>query len=210
MKTKDRILATALRLFNEYGISDVTLRQIALAMSISQGNLNYHFKLKSDLISALYYQLVHEMDGEMNKLAREQPLLPLLYSSSYISMKTLYKYRFLMMDLYKILSADPALKEHYFELQAIRKQQYIVLFTQMEHQGLLRKEELEGEYERLYTRMNILGDNWINASLFFDGENPSMITYYHTLLFEVIYPYLTLEGKARYKECVTNSDRTLE
>lgn len=64
--------------------------------------------------------------------------------------------------------------------------------------GRMRKEELKNEYERLYERMNILGDNWINsANLFFQGSS-SKVTHYHSLLFEVIYPYLTQIGKEQY------------
>lgn len=198
MKTKERILCEALELFNKKGVKEVTLRQLALALNISQGNLNYHFKHKGDIVSALYFQLVDEMDKEMEKLVKELPVLSLLYESSYISMKTLFKYKFLMRDLYSILNSDDNLKTHYVELQTLRKQQYLFLFNNMLEQGLLRKEEMEGEYVRLYTRMNILGDNWINASLLHVDEKISVVDYYHQILFEVLYPYLTKKGKDLY------------
>jgi len=199
MKTKERILAKALELFNSEGLKEVTLRKIAVALEMSQGNLNYHFKTKSELIAALYFDLVAHMDREMEKIAQDQALLPLIFESSWVSMKTLYDYRFITKDLYAVLDADPDLKKHYLGLQGLRKQQYMQLFSHMIQQGLMRPEEFEGEYLGLYERMNILGDNWINASILFKGKDQAVVKHYHRLLFEMVYPYLTEEGKKGYK-----------
>lgn len=202
MKTKERILATALELFNSEGLKEVTLRRIAGEMGISQGNLNYHYKAKADIVSALYYQLVDRMNLEMEKITQEQPILLFLYQSSLISMKTLFEYQFITKDLYTVLATDDQLKEHYLGLQEIRKTQFLLLFQNMITTGLLRNEEFEGEYDRLYKRMNILGDNWINAATLFEDKKPSSVEYYHQLLFEVMYPYLTEKGKEEYHQVV--------
>ena len=60
MNTKERILARAKGLFNEKGVQTTTLRQIASALGMSQGNLNYHLKTKQDKISRLYLDLAEE------------------------------------------------------------------------------------------------------------------------------------------------------
>lgn len=198
MKTRERILLKALQLFNQEGLKEVTLRKIAGTLEISQGNLNYHFRTKAEIVSQLYFRLVEKMDNEMDKITREQPILSFLSKRSLISMEILYEYRFITRDLYKVLTADPGLKQHYLQLQKMRNQQYLFLFQNMIAEGLMRHEELEGEYDRLYERMNILGDNWINAADFFGSDDTSKIAYYHALLFEVIYPYLTEKGKEQY------------
>ncbi len=200
MKTKEKILSTALDLFNTEGLQKVTLRKIAGSMGISQGNLNYHYKTKGDIVAALYYQLVEEMDQEMKKVVKEQPVMSFLFESSLTSMRTLYAYRFISKDLYHVLQAEVELTKHYLKLQKLRRQQYLTLFHHMISEGLLRSEDFEGEYERLYERMNILGDNWINAAIFFAPKGQSMVEYYHKLLFEVIYPYLTKKGKKEFCE----------
>lgn len=202
MKTKHRILSTALELFNSEGLKEVTLRKIACAIGISQGNLNYHFKTKGDIVSVLYYQLVDKMNREIDRIVREQPIISFLSESSLISMKILYEYRFITKDLYSVLDADEGLKAHYVELQKQRKQQYSFLFQNMIVEGLIRDEELEDEYDRLYERMNILGDNWINAASLFNLGNAPKVEYYHSLLFEMMYPYLTEYGKTQYIEQV--------
>lgn len=200
MNTKQKILKKALELFNSDGVKEVTLRRIASSLEISQGNLNYHFKTKNNIISALYFELVSKLDTEMSKILVEQPIISFLYESSLVSMNIMYHYRFITKDLYKVLQADEKLKRHYMELQKLRKSQYDYLFQKMVHEELLREEELHEEYSRLYQRMNILGDNWVYAADLASSSHQSNVKYYHALLFEVIYPYLTEKGKKQFHE----------
>lgn len=53
MKTKDRIVATALSLFNEQGYGAVTTAVLAQACGIAEGNLWYHFKTRMALLDAI-------------------------------------------------------------------------------------------------------------------------------------------------------------
>ena len=63
-RTAERILATALDLFNRYGEPNVATTLIASAMGISPGNLFYHFPAKELLVNALfddYQQEIHQL-----------------------------------------------------------------------------------------------------------------------------------------------------
>ena len=53
MKTRDRIIEQARRLFNEQGYGTVTTAALAGACGIAEGNLWYHFKTKRALLDAL-------------------------------------------------------------------------------------------------------------------------------------------------------------
>lgn len=51
--TRQEILETAKKLFNEHGYNGVSLRDISGAMGISKGNLTYHFSKKEEIMEAL-------------------------------------------------------------------------------------------------------------------------------------------------------------
>ncbi|NND05287.1 MAG: TetR/AcrR family transcriptional regulator [Saprospiraceae bacterium] len=53
MATREKILVTALQLFNEKGYVKVGVREIARALQMSPGNLSYHFPKKEDLLFEL-------------------------------------------------------------------------------------------------------------------------------------------------------------
>ena len=96
--TKEAILSAALELFNLDGLSKVTLRTIANKMGISQGNLNYHFKKRDDIIETLYFQLVSRIDETMLKKQSKMVGLQSLLSLSSPIMESFYDYRFFLLD----------------------------------------------------------------------------------------------------------------
>ncbi|WP_333969859.1 TetR/AcrR family transcriptional regulator [Alteromonas mediterranea] len=67
MKTAQKILLTALTLFNEHGENTVTSVDIALELDISPGNLYYHFKGKDSLVSALMKMHEQQMQKVLNR-----------------------------------------------------------------------------------------------------------------------------------------------
>src|SRR5436309_8608324 len=58
MKTKERIVETAIRLFNEQGTGAVSTNHIAQALSMSPGNLYYHFRNKEEIIRAILERMM--------------------------------------------------------------------------------------------------------------------------------------------------------
>ena len=53
-RTAERILETALEMFNRFGEPNVSTTAISTEMGISPGNLYYHYPAKDELVNALF------------------------------------------------------------------------------------------------------------------------------------------------------------
>ncbi len=195
MKTKDRILHTSLKLFNERGLSQVTLRTIAKEMGISQGNLNYHFKKRQDIIKALYLQLVERMDKIFSDLLEMELGLSLIFQSNAAMIDAFLEFKFFMLDFVQIMRENKEIHQHYLQLQIVRKQQFEGIVMLLQKQGHIRSEEFDGEYSNLQKRMSIVGDFWISSAEILDTDHRDQALRYANILSEFIYPYLTTKGK---------------
>ncbi|WP_458626741.1 TetR/AcrR family transcriptional regulator [Winogradskyella sp. PC D3.3] len=204
-KTKDIILENSLELFNSLGLSKVTLRTIANKMEISQGNLNYHFKKREDIIEALYFKLVQSIDSSMSSMQEFKNPLKALFSISQTMMNNFYEYRFFLLDFVQIMRENKKIKIHYSKLITEREQQFSMLFNLLIENDLIREEILPNEYKNLYKRLQLLSDFWISDAEIFHSElTKKSISKYSVILMQSIFPYLTLKGQNEYKLIVSD------
>jgi AcrR family transcriptional regulator len=198
--TKSKILATALDLFNELGLAKVTLRSIANKMGISQGNLCYHFKKREDILESLYHQLVDLMNAVVQQAGMSLPTLSSSFQSSKKMMQHFYDYRFFMLDFVQIVRENETIRQHYKALSVLRKQQFLGMFELWVHEGLMRGEEFEGEFDNLYLRSSILGDFWLSSAVIQQELTVNLVAKYNHIIFQNLYPYLSPKGKKQFQE----------
>ena len=198
--TKSKILATALKLFNDLGLAKVTLRNIATKMGISQGNLCYHFKKREDILEALYHQLVALMDEVVHQAGMSLPTLSSSFQTSKKMMQHFYEYRFFMLDFVQIMRENESIHQHYKALSVLRQQQFLGMFELWTHEGLMRPEEFEGEFDNLYIRSSILGDFWLSSAMIQQELTLDLVGKYNHIVFQNLYPYLTPKGKKQFQE----------
>lgn len=200
MKTKDRILVTALSLFNQQGIAKVKLRTIAQEMGISQGNLNYHFKQRATIIEALYFQLVANIDQSISEIQLDQLNLKLMFDLQKVILNNFYNYRFFLLDFVHITRDHPKIRKHYLELSKQRQAQFTSLMAVLVAQKIMRAEQLPNEYQNLYIRFQILGDFWISSAEVSNSKiTKKIIATYQEIIAQSIYPYLTAKGRKAYQ-----------
>lgn len=162
MTTKEKILDTARTLFNEQGIRSTTTRHIATSMSISPGNLHYHFKHTEDVVIALFEQLKKKYDKmmeEVQELSLTQlddlvPVFDILYDQ-------INNYRFLFIHFVEISSWIPEIKKDYQQLLLQREEQFKNWLDALTKQGVIvnfADKTREGIIKKLF----IVGDFWIS------------------------------------------------
>jgi len=199
--TKKKILISSRELLNKKGLSAVSQRTIAEYLKISPGNLTYHFKKRSDIIEALYFELVAKMDEAIANISVSENLLEGLYAMTKIMMKQFYEYRFLFLDFIQIMRENQSIKEHYMGLLALREQQFTMLFQMLVEQELMHEESLANEHSFLLKRMTIVGDFWLASAAFTREKiNKDDIYIYLEMSCLAIYPYLTATGKEQYRK----------
>ena len=200
-KKKLLLLKNAQQLFNLYGVSEVSLRQIAAEVGISHSNLIYHFPSKNDLIIALHRQLMEKAIALNQQIQTASHSLEGLYQSTQIGFTILYEYRFLMIDLPHILRDNKILHNTFLDLEKVRADMYSIEIQKAVDQNLMRQELYQGEYTGLIERIKIFSDAWIASSAIYDSpENNNIIEKYVKLFMGFFYPHLTDEGRSVFDE----------
>jgi AcrR family transcriptional regulator len=116
-RTAERILETALDLFNRFGEPNVSTTLISAELNISPGNLYYHYPAKDELINSLFDRYERALS---ELLAASDSVRDV--EDAWFFMHTLFEliwqYRFLYRDLNDLLSKNRRLETHF---QAILK-----------------------------------------------------------------------------------------
>lgn len=117
MKTRDKIIETALQLFNEQGTKGVTTNHIAAGVGISPGNLYYHFRNKEDIIRAIFEQMdAYGLEQYQMILAKFQPGSLETMEQTFVMIQSYnWRYRFFKRELTSLILNDPLLKERFLE-----------------------------------------------------------------------------------------------
>jgi hypothetical protein len=105
-----------------------------------------------------------------------------------------------MLDFVQIMRENQSIHQHYKALSILRKQQFLGMFELWTHEGLMRTEEFEGEFDNLYLRSSILGDFWLSSAMIQEELKADLVDKYNHIIFQNLYPYLTPKGKKQFQE----------
>lgn len=201
-KTPEKILLSAIQLFNKRGVSNVRLQDIAKEAGISAGNLSYHYKLKKDLMKAIleYMQIKFEESSKVN--------MALVEKDDYITLITNYLnfqigYRFFYRDILEIISLVPEAKD-IFE----RRIQQVLNFTKNGMylaigKGIVLPEPHEGHYDFFAKNAWAILNSWLAEREVLGKEKVSLELVLRAV-WEFHYPYLTEKGKALFGDFTIN------
>jgi AcrR family transcriptional regulator len=109
-RTRDRIVAESLALFNAKGIGHVTTAEIAAVSRMREGNLQYHFPRKSHLVEAVFAAFAAEAEAVAGRLPEDfsRPDALLAYQRSWFEL--IWRYRCMYRDGIAMVEIAPELR----------------------------------------------------------------------------------------------------
>jgi AcrR family transcriptional regulator len=199
VSTKEKIVKTALNVFNRRGTELVTVRELAQEVGISHGNLCYHFPTTDDIVRHLYYALVAELDAEIQSMQGQTQNPAEIFKGTRALFELLYKYRFIMINFVDFMRRMPDINKHFRKLQQRRREEFKQLFGMLGSAGLMRPELYPGFFDDLNLNMSILGDFWIShAEIHFTGKEKDKLDFYYRVTSSFFLPTLTEKGLALF------------
>jgi len=160
MKTRDRILQTSLRLFNECGEPRVTTNHIADEMDISPGNLYYHFRNKDEIIALLFQQFERRMEAALQAPERRVPDLEDMWLYLHLVFESIWEYRFLYRDLDNILNRNKKLRTHFRRILERKTNTAATICKGLTEAGVMRA--TPDEIAALAQNIAVVATYWLN------------------------------------------------
>jgi AcrR family transcriptional regulator len=201
IKTKDKILFEAIKLYNEQGIQNVTSRHIASKMGISHGNLDYHYNTKEDIILAIYDKMRSEMTESYGSRKEGASAIEQFHILIQQLEEFQYKYRFFNLDVLEVTRSFPSISELIQETFIKRKKTTIQLFQEFISSGFMVEME-ESELERLEHIIRMIITFWLSQrevmSSYKFSEMGSMVK----SIWTIINPHLTDLGIEEYEKAI--------
>jgi AcrR family transcriptional regulator len=148
LTTKQKILESAIRLFNWDDVANVRLQQIADETGISVGNLAYHFKNKEAIVTAVYEGLFEEFAQILSTYMSSPKLTDFDFQMEQYH-RFFTKYKFYLIDLFEIERSHPLIMARWRECVSKMQLQIRKRLDYNVQRGILHPEPMPGVYDTL-------------------------------------------------------------
>ena len=204
MKTKDRIIETALYLFNEEGEPNVTTNHIADEMDISPGNLYYHYRSKDDIIWQIFLNYEKKIKQVLSQKNVNYTSMEDMWLYLQMIFEVIAEYRFLYRNLIQLMNRIDFLKRHFRHILALKSQTALNIMTQLANDGLLKADKQT--IASLADQIALTATFWLNYSIAiyddnYDEEKKLSHGIFHVM--RLVAPFLTEQDKLLLDELST-------
>lgn len=204
MKTKDKIKARALELFNERGIEYVGVRELAADLSMRVSNITYYFPTKDHLVDALsadYRELNSQTFVEL-KDASIKDFMEMLTTT----FGNQLQYRCMSLSLVHLITQNPMVSERY---KSSSKERFSTIESNLKSliKGRYIKELKDEKIALLGSQLGMILRFWILESVisFKDATSREQMIHYLKLIHYALDPYLTARGKESASQFFTEN-----
>ncbi len=201
MKTKDRIIETALYLFNEEGEPNVTTNHIADEMDISPGNLYYHYRSKDDIIWQIFLNYEKKIKQVLLQKDVNYTSMEDMWFYLHMVFEVIAEYRFLYRNLIQLMNRIEFLKRHFRHILALKSQTALNIMTSLADEELLNADK--STIASLADQIALTATFWLNYSIAiydddFDEEKKLSHGIFHIM--RMVAPFLTENDKSLLDE----------
>ncbi|XXQ68286.1 TetR/AcrR family transcriptional regulator [Neisseriaceae bacterium B1] len=199
--TYNRIIDASLKLFNEQGERTISTNHISQHLSISPGNLYYHFANKDEIIIQLFKRYTHELYDFLSKTP-----LPESVEQAIHYMRSIYdimwEYRFLFSDVNALLFRSATLLGEHNEFTRVRISPLLVkLLQRLQEKGLIEIDQIG--IEDLAVNMWLVTKYWFDFDTSMPGHaaTPEIAKargIYRTL--SLLRPYMKVEHLTEFDQ----------
>ena len=199
MKTKDKIITTAIDLFNIHGTKAISTNHIAKEMGISPGNLYYHFRSKNDIIRSISDNFSNELGSalkiQLDTISDFSSNLTSLFNRFF---KIQQSYQFLFLEGVHLTKQDSKLLDNYTNLRSLIKKGYHELLSNLVKIKIMKRQSLNIIDDLLDAQWIIMW-YWINHTILDRNTyDDFQIKKGIKLSFSIIKPQLTSIGKVAF------------
>ncbi len=161
VKTRDKLLATSLILFNQRGFGAVTTAAIAERSGVLEGSLWYHFRTKKDLLAA-HIELIQKVFAVVNAKS-DSGDDEVIIDGIFQAYDVIWDFRYLLRDDFSSLLEEE--DEAFHAVQAVND------FLDDWTEGRMRHAEIHGllnfkenEVENISEIILVIGRYWMDFS----------------------------------------------
>ena len=159
-RTRARILAGSLRLFNDRGEAHVTTGMIAESLGMSPGNLYYHFRNKDEIVGELFARFEERIDIAPPLAAGGPEAIEDLWLYLHLMFEGIHQYRFLYRNLDDLVGRNRRLRERFNRIARLKRDAIVALCEGLAGAGLMHA--TPEEIRALAQNVLVVSTYWLN------------------------------------------------
>ena len=195
---KEKIKLQAIYLFNKLGISTVSMLQLAESLSISAGNLRYHYKTKALLLDKIYEDIHND---SLNFILTKDAYITLHhFEIMMLNFNSIQKkYTFFFNEIVHIARLYPTVAKRYEASSILKFKEARVLINYYIESNRVIEEKNTVDYDKLIYSIWMVSTFWQSQSQVIN--TPSFLINkcdYMDMQWNLLLPYLTEKGLEEY------------
>lgn len=208
MKTKEKILKAAVSLFNNFGLPNVGLQQIADECNISVGNLAYHFQYKEDLMRTI----ADHINAQILPVVGNKVRFPLLIDfdnqlSKYYAL--INQFAFFFLDVLELERSYPAIHQQRVQYINMMIDQIYQWISQNVEKGTFRAEIHPDQHSHMAHTIWMIISFWLTQKKVLSTKGADEEKF-KIVVWNQILPNLTDIGLMEYEALILPQLRDVE